>query len=132
MSAFSNYLETEILDWVNGVAFSSQPSATWVQLFNGSPTETGSGGTALYSRVAVNAGGWTQTSGATATITNTTAITITSAASSAATASDFGVFTNSTLGELLFYGTINGGVSKTIAASDEVKFNASSLTLRVD
>ena len=49
MSAFSNYLENEILDWVNGGAFPTQPSATWVQLFNGSPTEAGGGGTALYS-----------------------------------------------------------------------------------
>ena len=130
MSAFSNYLETEILDWINGNAFATQPSATWVQLFNGSPTETGLSGTALYSRVAVAAGGWTQTSGATATITNTAAITITTSASSATTATDFGVFDNSTSGNLLFYGSLT--TTKNIASGDEVKFNASSLTLRVD
>ena len=130
MSAFSNYLENEILDWVNGGAFPTQPSATWVQLFNGSPTEDGSGGTALYSRIAVNAGGWTTTTGATATITNTTAITITSAASSATSATDFGIFDNSTDGNLLFLGEL--ATSKTIAIGDEVKFNASSLTIRID
>ncbi len=130
MSAFSNYMENEILDWINGGAFPTQPSATWVQLFNGSPTETGLSGTALYSRVAVNAGGWTTTTGATATITNTTAITITSSAASSATADNFGVFDNSTSGNLLFYGALT--TSKTIAVGDEVKFNASSLTLRVD
>lgn len=130
MSAFSNYLENEILDWVNGGAFPTQPSATWVQLFNGSPTEAGGGGTALYSRVAVNAGGWTTTTGATATITNTAAITITSAASSATSATDFGIFDNSTSGNLLFLGPLNAG--KSIAIGDEVKFNASSLTIRID
>ncbi len=130
MSAFSNYLENEILDWVNGGAFPTQPSATWVQLFNGSPTEAGGGGTALYSRVAVNAGGWTTTTGATATITNTAAITITSAASSATSADNFGIFDNSTSGNLLFYGTLSTG--KSIAIGDEVKFNASSLTIRID
>jgi len=130
MSAFSNYLENEILDWVNGGAFPTQPSATWVQLFNGSPTEAGGGGTALYSRIAVAAGGWTTTTGATATITNTAAITITSAASSATSATDFGIFDNSTSGNLLFLGPLNAG--KSIAIGDEVKFNASSLTIRID
>ena len=130
MSAFSNYLENEILDWVNGGAFPTQPSATWVQLFNGSPTEAGGGGTALYSRVAVNAGGWTTTTGATATITNTTAITITSAAATSAYADNFGIFDNSTSGNLLFLGGLNA--PKTISVGDEVKFNASSLTIRID
>ena len=130
MSAFSNYLENEILDWVNGGAFPTQPSATWVQLFNGSPTEAGGGGTALYSRIAVAAGGWTTTTGATATITNTAAITITSAASSATSATDFGIFDYSTSGNLLFLGSLNA--SKSIAIGDEVKFNASSLTIRID
>lgn len=130
MSAFSNYLENEILDWVNGGAFPTQPSATWVQLFNGSPTETGLGGTGLYSRVAVNAGGWTTTTGATATITNTTAITITPSAATSAYADNFGIFDNSTSGNLLFLGELNS--PKTISVGDEVKFNASSLTIRID
>jgi hypothetical protein len=130
MSAFSNYLENEILDWVNGGAFPTQPSATWVQLFNGSPTEAGGGGTALYSRIAVNAGGWTTTTGATATITNTAAITISTAASSATSADNFGIFDNSTSGNLLFYGAL--GTGKSIAIGDEVKFNASQLTIRID
>lgn len=130
MSAFSNYMENEILDWFNGGAFPTQPSATWVQLFNGSPTETGSAGTGLYTRASVAAGGWTTTTGATATISNTAAITITSSASSAATADNFGVFDSSAGGNLLFYGALT--TSKTISVGDEVKFNASSLTLRVD
>lgn len=130
MSAFSNYLENEILDWVNGGAFPTQPSATWVQLFNGSPDEDGLGGTGLYSRVAVDAGGWTTTTGATATITNTAAITISTAAASSASADNFGIFDNSTSGNLLFYGALS--TAKTIAVGDEVKFNPSSLTIRID
>jgi hypothetical protein len=61
--AFSNYMENEILDWINGGAFTTQPTATWVQLFNGNPTDTGTGGTALYTRASVAAGGWTTTTG---------------------------------------------------------------------
>jgi hypothetical protein len=130
MGAFSNYLENEILDWVNGGAFPSQPSATWVQLFNGSPEETGSGGTGLYTRVAVAAGGWTTTTGATATITNTNAIVMNASAATTAFADNFGVFDNSTSGNLLFYGAL--AVAKTVSVGDEIRFNASSLTIRVD
>jgi hypothetical protein len=130
MGAFSNYLENEILDWVNGGVFPSQPSATWVQLFNGSPDETGSGGTGLYTRVAVAAGGWTRTTGATATITNTTAIVMNASAATTAYADNFGVFDNSTSGNLLFYGAL--AVPKTVSVGDEIRFNASSLTIRVD
>jgi len=130
MSAFSNYLENEILDWVNGGAFPPQPTATWVQLFNGSPTEAGGGGTALYTRVPVAAGGWTTTTGSTATITNTTALIITSSATSSAYADNFGIFDSSASGNLLFLGPI--GTPKTISVGDEVKFNASQLTIRID
>jgi hypothetical protein len=130
MSAFSNYLENEILDWVNGGAFPTQPAATWVQLFNGSPTEDGGGGTALYTRAAVAAGGWTTTTGSTATITNTTALIITSSAGSSAVADNFGIFDSSAGGNLLFLGAI--GTPKTISVGDEIKFNASQLTIRID
>jgi Cdc6-like AAA superfamily ATPase len=84
----------------------------------------------LYSRIAVNAGGWTTTTGATATISNTAAITIVTAASSATSADNFGIFDNSTSGNLLFYGAL--GTGKSIAIGDEVKFNASQLTIRID
>ena len=130
MSAFSNYLENEILDWVNGGAFPTQPAATWVQLFNGSPTEAGGGGTALYTRAAVAAGGWTTTTGSTATITNTTALIITSSADSSAVADNFGIFDSSAGGNLLFLGAI--GTPKTISVGDEIKLNASQLTIRID
>ena len=130
MGAFSNYLENEILDWVNGGAFPSQPSASWIQLFNGSPDETGTGGTGLYTRVAVAAGGWTTTTGATATITNTNAIVMNASAATTAFADNFGVFDNSTSGNLLFYGAL--AVAKTVSVGDEIRFNASSLTIRID
>lgn len=130
MSAFSNYLENEILDWVNGNAFPTQPSATFVQLFNGSPTEDGLGGTALYTRVSVPAGGWTTTTGATATITNTSPIIMNASAATTAYCDSFGVFDASTSGNLLFYGAL--ATPKTISIGDEIRFNASSLTIRVD
>ena len=128
--AFSNYLEDEITGWINGTTFDAAPTSTFVQLYSQDPTEAGSATGALYSRVAVAAGGWTRVTNSTATLANTTAITITSSASSAATASHVGVFDTSASGNMLFYGAL--AASKIIASGDEVKFNASALVLTVN
>ena len=129
MAAFSNYMEDAITAWINGTTFPSAPTNTYVQLFNGSPTDTGTGGTALLTRAAVAAGGWTRGTGGAGTLTNTAAITITSSAGSAVTADYFAVFDAATSGNLLFYGALSA--SKSIAIGDEVKFNALQLTLTV-
>jgi hypothetical protein len=128
--AFSNYLEDEITGWINGTTFDAAPTSTFVQLYSQSPTEAGSATGALYSRVAVSAGGWTRVTNSTATLANTSAITITSSASSATTATDVAVFDSSASGNMLFYGAL--AASKVIAAGDEVKFNASALVLTVN
>ena len=131
MSAFSNYLEDQITGWIAGTTFASAPTATFVQLYNGDPTDTGSSGTALYSRVSVasGAGSWTRGTGGNGTITNASAITITSSATATASATYVAVFDASSSGNLLFYGALT--TAKTIASGDEVKFNASALTLTV-
>jgi hypothetical protein len=128
--AFSNYLEDEITGWINGTTFDAAPTSTFVQLYSQDPTESGSLTGALYSRVAVSAGGWTRVTNSTATLANTTAIIITSNASSASTASHVGVFDTSASGNMLFYGAL--AASKVIATGDEVKFNASALVLTVN
>ena len=131
MSAFSNYLEDQITGWIAGTTFASAPTATFVQLYNGDPTDTGSSGTALYSRVSVasGAGSWTRGTGGNGTITNASAVTITSSATATASATHVAVFDASPSGNLLFYGALT--TAKTIASGDEVKFNASALTLTV-
>jgi len=131
MSAFSNYLEDQITGWIAGTTFASAPTATFVQLYNGDPTDTGSSGTALYSRVSVasGAGSWTRGTGGNGTITNASAVTITSSATATASATHVAVFDASSSGNLLFYGALT--TAKTIASGDEVKFNASALTLTV-
>jgi hypothetical protein len=128
--AFSNYLEDEITGWINGTTFDAAPTSTFVQLYSQDPTESGSATGALYTRVAVAAGGWTRVTSGVASLANTTAITITSSASSAATATHVAVFDAITSGNMLFYGAL--AASKVIAAGDEVKFNASALVLTVN
>ena len=58
-------------------------------------------------------------------------ITITSSASSAATATHFGVFDASAAGNLIFYGQLTPSAGKVISVGDEVKFNALQLSLVV-
>ena len=130
MSAFSNYLEDQITGWIAGTSMTA-PTATFVQLYNGDPTDSGSGGTALFTRyqVASGAGSWTRGTGGNGTITNASAFTITSAATATASATHVAVWDASAAGNLLFYGALT--TAKTIASGDEVKFNASALTLTV-
>ena len=127
--AFSNYLEDQITGWINGSVFASAPTSTFVQLYSQDPTDAGSATGALYTRVAVAAGGWTRGTGGAGTLTNTAAITITSSAASGATATHVAVFDTVTGGNMLFAGALTA--SKTIATGDEVKFNASALALTV-
>jgi hypothetical protein len=131
MAAFSNYMEDAITAWINGTTFPAAPTNTYVQLYNGSPTDTGTGGTALYTRVTYAATGWTRGTAGAGTLSNTNVITITSSAGSAATATFFAVFDASTGGNLLFYGALTPPEGKSIAVGDEVKFNALQLTLTV-
>lgn len=133
MAAFSNYLEDQITNWIAGTTFATAPTATFVQLYNGDPTDTGSGGTALYSRVSVasGSGSWTRGTGGNGTITNASAITITSSATATASATFVSVWDASSSGNLLFYGALTPSAGKSIAVGDEVKFNVSALTLTV-
>ena len=132
MAAFSDYMEDAITAWINGSAFPTPaPSATFVQLYNQSPGDGGSATGALYSRTSVASGGWTRGTGGAGTLSNTGIITITSSASSAATATHFGVFDASASGNLIFYGQLTPSAGKVISVGDEVKFNALQLSLVV-
>ena len=133
MAAFSDYMEDAITAWINGTTFPSPaPSATFVQLYNQIPGDEGSLTGALYSRVSVASGGWTRGTGGAGSLSNTGVITITSSASSAATATHFGVFDSSaTSGNLIFYGQLTPSAGKVISVGDEVKFNALQLSLVV-
>ena len=134
MSAFSNYSEDQITGWIAGTSMTA-PSATFVQLYNGDPLDTGLGGTpiviatAARLSVASGTGSWTRGTSAAGTITNASAFTITASATATASATHFTVWDASASGNLLFYGALT--TNKTIASGDEVKFNTSSLTLTI-
>jgi len=104
MAAFSNYMEDAITAWINGTAFPTAPTNTFVQLYSQDPTDAGSSTGALFTRVTYAAGGWTRGTGGAGTLSNTNAITMQASAGSAVTASHFAVFDALTGGNLLFYG----------------------------
>jgi len=132
MAAFSDYMEDAITAWINGSPFPTPaPTATFVQLYNQSPGDGGSATGALYGRTSVASGGWTRGTGGAGSLSNTNLITITSSASSAATATHFGVFDASASGNLIFYGQLTPSAGKVISVGDEVKFNALQLSLVV-
>lgn len=132
MAAFSNYLEDSITAWINGTTFPAAPTNTYVQLSTNDPTDTGSGGTTLYPRVAVAAGGWTRNSGGAGagTISNTAIILVSSGSTGGTkTANHVGVFDSLTGGNLLFYGQLQSTL--VVNDGDEVRFNAGALQLTI-
>jgi hypothetical protein len=134
MSAFSNYLEDQITNWIAGTSMTA-PTATFVQLYNGDPLDTGLGGTpiviatAARTSIASGAGSWTRGTLGNGTITNASAFTITTSATATASATHVTVWDASASGNLLFFGPLS--TAKTVASGDEVKFNVSALTLTV-
>jgi len=134
MAAFSNYLEDQITNWIAGTSMTA-PTATFVQLYNGDPTDTGLGGTpiviatAARTSIASGVGSWTRGTGGNGTITNASAFTITSSATASASATHVAVWDASASGNLLFFGALT--TAKTIASSDEVKFTSGTLTLTI-
>ena len=134
MAAFSNYLEDQITNWIAGTSMTA-PTATFVQLYNGDPTDTGLGGTpiviatAARTSIASGAGSWTRGTGGNGTITNASAFTITTSATATASATHVTVWDASASGNLLFFCQLT--TAKTVASGDEVKFNIAGLTLTV-
>lgn len=121
MAAFSDYMEAKICNWMKGTAFGTAPTDIYVALFNGSPTDTGSGGTEVTAtiraagRVAVTFG--TVTDGA---MSNDAAVDF-GTAEGGATVSHFALFDAASSGNMLMYGALNGG-SQAIAAGNQVSF----------
>lgn len=125
-NGFSDYLEGAILDFYfkrTTTPFATAPTTVYVSLHSGDPGDTGaselSTGTGSYARASIttdtnnstntqfNAKG---TSGAASTITNKATITFPTATANWAAATFFGIWDASTAGNLIFTGTITGGV----------------------
>ena len=129
MSAMSDYLEVKILDHITGRTAYTKPSAVYLGLSTGDPTDTGSGSTELsgnnYQRVAVAfdaaASGATQ---------NTSAIDFLSASGNWGTVSHWHLWDTdgtSSAGNMLIHGAFSA--SKTIETNDVLRIAAGDLDL---
>ena len=128
MSALSNYAENKVLDHILGTTAFTAPSAVYLGLSTGSFGDDNSG-TELsgsnYSRVAVT---FDAASGGTAD--NTGAIEFAAATGTWGSISHFGIFDNSSGGNLLIHGAFTA--AKTIASGDVLKIDAGDLDISAD
>lgn len=112
--SLSDYLEPLVLD--DCIVGDYLSSACYVALFNGSPTDTGSGGTEVsggsYARVSHTS--WNAASGG--KITNNGAITFATATAAWGDVTHFALFDASTGGNMLLWGTF--GATLTVSLGD--------------
>lgn len=127
MSAFSNYLETAILDHVFGGVPYSAPATLYLALYTVAPDDTGggtevSGGSYARQTVAFTVSG--------DTASNNAAVEFPTATGTWGTVVAVGVFDALTSGNLLAYGNLTA--SKTIASGDVFRVPSGDLDITLD
>jgi hypothetical protein len=136
MSAFSNYLENEVLDHVMGVGSYTMPTV-YIALCTADPTDAGTGASmnevadsGSYARVAISADFGTPA--ASGSISNDGEITFPEATGSWGTVSHFALLDSGThgAGNMLVYGALDS--SKEVSSGDTVKFAVGELTVSLD
>lgn len=125
MSGLSTYLADKLLNWLKGTAFGTAPTNTYVALYNGDPTDAGSGGTEVTDTI--DASGrkaitWGSPSGK--SMSNSADIDFGNA-DAGATVSHIAIFDASTSGNML--GSFALSPSRSVTTGDPVKFSAGDL-----
>lgn len=130
MSAFSDYMEDKILNWLKGTAFGAAPGAVYVGLFNGSPTDAGGGGAEVTTTIRT-AGRVAVTFGAlSGGAMSNSAVVDFGAAAGDATVSHFGLFDAAAGGNLLMHGALTAG-SQAVSAGTNVVWPIGDLDVSV-
>lgn len=132
MSDFTNYTESEIVNWmVGGDAMPSPPSNIYVGLHTGDPTETGGSNEVSgnnYARASTTAGtDWTISAN---TFENADDILFNEASGSWGTVSHFSLWDSSTGGNALAYSALDS--SRSVESGDAPVFRATNLSGTVD
>jgi len=128
MANASDYLEAALLNHVFRNTAYSSPAAVYVGLFDGDPTDDGSGGAEVTTDIDAT-GRKAATFGAPSggVITNSADVDF-GDADGDADVSHFGIFDAASAGNLLAHGSITGG-SQSISTGNAVKFAAGDLTI---
>jgi hypothetical protein len=125
--SFSNYLETEILDFAFTTGTATRPTAWYIALYTAPPSDSGGGtevSTGGYARQSVTF----SVSGDTAS--NTGAVEFPTATASYGTVTHVGVFDASSSGNLLAFSALN--VSKAIDTGDVFRIPTGDLDITLD
>lgn len=125
--SFSNYLETEVLEWAFTNTGGTRPTAWYLALFTAAPSDTGGG-------TEVSGGGYARqsvtftVSGNTAS--NNAAIEYPTATANYGTVTHIGVFDASSAGNLLAHAALT--TSKTIETGDVFRVPSGDLDISLD
>lgn len=125
--SFSNYLETEVLEWAFTTSGGTRPTAWYLALFTAAPSDTGGG-------TEVSGGGYARqsvtftVSGNTAS--NNAAIEYPTATANYGTVTHIGVFDASSAGNLLAHAALT--TSKTIETGDVFRVPSGDLDISLD
>lgn len=142
MTAFTNYLENQVLAHIFRTATFTKPTTLYVGLITTTPTttDTGTGETGTvteasggsYARVAVAPldANWTAATGNNGTTSNVAAVTFPACTADWGTVNAFGIWDASTAGNLLVYSALT--TPRTITAGSTPSFGAGALTVQVD
>lgn len=131
MSQMSDYLEQQLRNHIFRTASFSKPSALYVALYTGAPTDAG-GGTGVagnaYARAQCNPAdaNWAEGTSTDGVVSNAVAINFPTPTAAWGTVTHFSIFDASTGGNMLAWGALNQ--SRSINTGDTVSFPIGNLT----
>ncbi len=129
MGAFSDYLETKLLDYTLRATGYTCPSTVWVGLCTADPTDAASNecsaGTYARKQVVFNAASTSSVTGSTATVTFPQAT-----GTSWSTIHGYGIFDSSSSGNMMYYANLASDV--TVNVNDTVEFASGAIVITLD
>ncbi|MGN6208847.1 phage tail fiber protein [Asticcacaulis sp.] len=131
MPGFSDYLEDKITDWLTGTDMPAAPAALYIALFNGDPTDAGTGGTDVTTDIRAAGRVAAAFDKAGGSMTSNAVVTFGPADTGPVTFTHFAVYDAAADGHMLGSNALAGG-SKTVSADTEVFFDVGDLTWTID
>lgn len=127
MSEISNYLSSQILNWIKGTAFATEPASVYVALYSSDPGDDGTGGTDVTATIRA-AGRVAVTFGTIASkAMSNDAIVDFGAADAGASVTHFGIWTDASAGN--FIGGSAVDTPRTVLTADPVSFPIGTLSI---
>lgn len=128
MTGLSAYSKTNLASYFNGTTMPAAPAALYVALFNGDPTDAGTGGTEVTTTIRTAgrlAGAFNQAAGTPTTLTSSALIDFGNAVAGA-TMTHAALFDAQTGGHMIAWNALTGG-SQTVSTGTDVSFAIGSI-----